>query len=131
MVVLSWTWGIVKSVLNGIAKTVVVLLILLIVLAGVAMFSGDGVSGNTILELDLRKSMEDKSASSLFDLGNGSLSIMDVVMGLDRAARDPRVKGVFLRVGSGDLSVPKAEELRDALRHFKGSKKFVIAHSHH
>jgi protease IV len=129
MVVLSWTWGIVKSVLNGIAKTVVVLLILLIVLAGVAMFSGDGVSRNTILELDLRKSMEDKSASSLFDLGNGSLSIMDVVMGLDRAARDPRVKGVFLRVGSGDLSVPKGEELRDALRHFKDSKKFIIAHS--
>ena len=35
----------------------------------------------------------------------------DVVLGLDAAARDPRVKGLFLRVGSGDLSVPKAEEL--------------------
>ena len=50
-------------------------------------------------------------------------------MGLDAAARDSRVKGVFLRVGSGDLSVPKAEELRDALKRFKDSGKFVIAHS--
>ncbi|HEX3483712.1 MAG TPA: signal peptide peptidase SppA [Micropepsaceae bacterium] len=129
MAVLSWIWGIVKGVLNGIARAVVTLLILLLVLAGIAMFSGDGVGANTVLELDLRKAMDDKSNASLLDLGDGKLSIMDVVLGLDRAARDPRVKGVFLRVGSGDLSVPKAEELRDALKHFKESKKFVIAHS--
>jgi protease-4 len=129
MVVLSWMWGIVKSVLNGIAKAVVVLLILLLVLVGVAIFSGDGVGSNTVLELDLRNTMDDKSASSVFDLGTGKLAIMDVVMGLDRAGRDPRVKGVFMRVGSGDLSVPKAQELRDALKHFQESKKFVIAHS--
>ena len=129
MVVLSWMWGIVKSVLNSIAKAVVALIILLIVFAGVAMFSGDGVAANTVLELDLRKAMDDKSTASLFDLGTGKLSIMDVVMGLDRAGSDPRVKGVFLRVGSGDLSVPKAEELRDALKHFRESKKFVIVHS--
>ncbi|HEY4265699.1 MAG TPA: S49 family peptidase, partial [Micropepsaceae bacterium] len=128
MVVLSWMWGIVKSVLNGIAKAAVAAIILVLVLAGVAMFSGDGVPRNAVLELDLRNAMDDKSTSSLFDL-NGKLSIMDVVMGLDRAARDSRVKGVFLRVGSGDLSVPKAEELRDALKHFEESKKFVIAHS--
>ncbi len=129
MVVLSWLWGIVKGVLNSIAKAVVALIILVLLLAGIAFISGDGVSANTVLELDLRKAMDDKSASSLFDLGAGKVSIMDVVMGLDRAGRDPRVKGVFLRVGSGDLSVPKAEELRDALRHFKESNKFVIAHS--
>jgi protease-4 len=129
MFVLSWLWGIVKSVLNGIARAVVVVILLLLVFGVIAMFSGDGVARNAVLELDLRKTMDDKSASSLLDLGNGKLSIMDVVMGLDRAARDPRVKGVFLRVGSGDLSVPKAEELRDALKHFKESKKFVIAHS--
>jgi len=129
MVVLSWMWGIVKGVLNGIARAVVVVLILVLVLAGVAFFSGDGISGNTVLELDLRKAMDDKSTASLFDIGDGKVSIMDVVLGLDRAARDPRVKGVFLRVGSGDLSVPKAEELRDALKHFKESRKFVIAHS--
>jgi protease-4 len=128
MIVLSWMWEIVKSALNGIAKVVVAVIILLVLLAGVAMISGDGVPSNAVLELDLRNAMDDKSASSLLDL-NGKLSIMDVVMGLDKAARDPRVKGVFLRVGSGDLSVPKAEELRDALKHFKDSKKFVIAHS--
>ena len=128
MIVLLWLWGIVKSVLNAIAKTVVFALILAGVLVAVGVFSGDGIAGNTVLELDLRKSMDDKSSSSLLDIGQ-DLSVMDVVMGLDRAARDSRVKGVFLRVGSGDLSVPKAEELRDGLKHFKESGKFVIAHS--
>jgi len=129
MVVLSWLWGIVKSVLNGIAKVVVFAVFLLLVLVGVSVISGDGLPGNMVLELDLRKAMDDKASLSLLDLGEGRLSIMDVVLALDNAARDPRVKGVFLRVGSGDLSVPKAEELRDALKHFKESRKFVVAHS--
>src|SRR6266550_829031 len=129
MIVLSWMWGIVKSVLNGIAKLIVFALILVLLLVGVGVFSGDGISGNTVLELDLRQSMEDKSSVSLLDLGEAKLSIMDVVMGLDRAARDGRVKGIFMRVGTADLSVPKAEELRDALKHFQESGKFVIAHS--
>jgi len=129
MVVLSWLWGIVKSVLNGLARLAVVALILLFVLVAIGLFRGDGVPQNTVLELDLRQGMDDKSAASLLDLGEGRLAIMDVVMGLDRASRDARVKGVVLRVGSGDLSLPKAEELRDALKQFKQSKKFVIAHS--
>jgi protease IV len=129
MIVLSWMWGIVKSVLNGLAKAVVALLILLVVVIAIGIFSGDGIARNTVLELDLRNAMDDKSAPSLLDLGKGKLSIMDVVLGLDRAARDTRVKGIFVRIGSGDLSVPKAEELRDALKHFKESGKFVIAHS--
>ena len=129
MLVLSWLWRIVKSVLNGFAKLVVAALILLFVLVAIGLFRGDGVPRNVVLDLDLRKAMDDKSSSSLLDLGEGKLGIMDVVMGLDRAARDARVKGVVLRIGSGDLALAKAEELRDALKRFKESKKFVIAHS--
>ena len=129
MFVLSWLWGIVKSVLNSLAKIVVAALILIFVLVVIGLFKGDGVPRNAVLELDLRQSMDDKSSTSLLDLGEGKLAIMDVVMGLDRASRDARVKGVVLRVGSGDLALPKAEELRDALKQFKRANKFVIAHS--
>jgi len=129
MVVLSWMWGIVKSVLNGIARAVALVVIVLLAVIIIGLFTGDGIARNTVLELDLRNAMDDKSAPSLLDLGQAKLGIMDVVLGLDRAARDTRVKGIFMRVGSGDLSVPKAEELRDALKQFKQSGKFVIAHS--
>ena len=129
MIVLSWLWGIVKSVLNTIAKVIAFAVILVIILAGIGLVSGDGLPSNMVLELDARKSIEDKTASGLLDLGQRSLSVMDIVMTLDTAQRDTRVKGVFIRVGSGDLSVPKAEELRDALKRFRASGKFVIAHS--
>ena len=129
MIVLSWIWGIVKSVLNTVARAVVFIVLLVILLAGIGFVSGDGLPSNMVLELDARKSIEDKTASSLLDLGQQSLSVMDIVMTLDAAERDSRVKGVFLRVGSGDLSVPRAQELRDALKKFRASGKFVIAHS--
>jgi protease-4 len=129
MIVLSWLWGIVKSVLNTIARVVAFVVILVIILAGIGLVSGDGLPSSMVLELDARKSIGDKSANGLLDLGDRSLSVMDIVMTLDRAERDARVKGVFMRVGSGDLSVPRAEELRDALKRFRAAGKFVIAHS--
>jgi protease IV len=129
MIVLSWLWGIVKSVLNTIAKAVAFVIILVVLLAGIGLFSGDGLPSNMVLELDARKTIEDKTADGLLDLGQDSLSVMDIIMALDTAERDARVKGVFIRVGSGDLSIPKAQELRDALKRFRASGKFVIAHS--
>lgn len=129
MIVLSWIWGIVKSVLNTIARVIVFAVVLVVILAGIGLVSGDGLPSNMVLELDARKSIEDKTANSLLDLGQKSLSVMDIVLTLDTAQRDSRVKGVFLRVGSGDLSVPRAQELRDALKRFRTSGKFVIAHS--
>ena len=87
MIVLSWIWGIVKSVLNTIARVVVFAVILVVILVGIGLVSGDGLPSNMVLELDARKSIEDKTASSLLDLGERSLSVMDIVMGLDAAER--------------------------------------------
>lgn len=127
--ILTWFWGIVKGVLNGIAKVAVFLLFLFIVLMVVGMIEGDGLPPKMVLELDLRQPMEDKARPTLFDIPGRDVSVMDVVLGLDAAGRDPRVKGVLLRVGSGDLPIPAAEELRAAIKRFQGTGKFVIAHS--
>ena len=127
--ILLWFWEIVKSVLNGIAKVAVFLAIVFLVLVVIGFVEGDGLPQNMVLELDLRQAMEDKAAPTLFDLPSKNLSVMDVVLGLDAAGHDPRVKGVLLRVGSGDLPIPAAEELRAALKRFQATGKFVIAHS--
>jgi protease-4 len=109
---------------------VIVFLIFVVVIAGIAgAIQGDGISGRTVLELDLRNGMDDKAAPGLLALGAEKLSIMDVVLGLDTASRDNRVKGLFIRTGSGDLALSKGEELSDAIRRFQRAGKFVIAHS--
>jgi protease-4 len=129
MALLSWLWMIVKGALNAFAKAVVFLILVVLLVAVIGVFAGDGLHRNMVLALDLRESIEDKSAPSLLELTAAKISVMDIVFGLDAAQRDDRVKGVFLRVGSGDLSVAQAEEVRDALKRFRASGKFVIAHS--
>ena len=54
---------------------------------------------------------------------------MDIVLGLDAAERDHRVKGVSLRIGSANLSIAEAEEIGTAIKSIRKSGKFVIAHS--
>ena len=52
---------------------------------------------------------------------------MNLVLALDHAARDARIKGVVMRLGMGSLSLAEAEEISTALRRFREHKKFVIA----
>ena len=73
--------------------------------------------------------MKDSSQAGPLDLGEHPPSVMDVVLALDQAGRDPRVKGVFIRLGSAGLSVPRAEEIAAALKRFRATGKFVVAHS--
>ncbi len=127
--VFNWFWLILKGTLNAIAKVIVFCVLLVAAIFITGLLKGDGLPRQMVLELDLRTPMEDKAVSGPFDFGTEQLSVMDVVLGLDAAARDPRVAGVFMRVGTGGLSVAKAEELRDALKRFHASGKFVVAHS--
>lgn len=127
--VLNWFWFIVKGTLNAVARVATFFVLVIVVLFVTGLVAGDGLPGHMVLELDLRAPLEDKSVQGPFDFGPDRPSVMDIVLGLDAAARDPRVAGVFVRVGDGDLSIPKAEELRDAFKRFRASSKFIIAHS--
>ena len=81
-----------------------------------------------VLSLDLRKPLAD-SAPAEFTFGARPVTVMDIVLGLDAAERDNRVKGVFVRVGGANCPSPQAEEIGTALKRFRASGKFVIAHA--
>jgi len=125
---LHWSKSIALGTLNGIAKVALFLVILLLVLLVVGMVQGDGLPDKMVLTADLRQSLPDSDRPGPFDVGRKA-TIMDFVLTLDRASRDSRVKGLFVRVGDGGLSVPAAEELAAAIRRFRDSGRFVIAHS--
>jgi protease-4 len=103
-----------------------VLLAIVVLLIGMA--HGDKMPSNMVLAMDLRKSVED-SAPNQFSFGGHPLTVMDIVLGLDAAGRDPRVKGLFVRLGGGGLSVAKAEEIGAAFKRFRATGKFVIVHA--
>ena len=126
--ILRWAGSIVTGAVNGLLKFILALILLVIVIAVIAMAHGDKLPGTMVLTLDLRKEVVDSSPTS-FSFGAKPLTMMDIILGLDAAERDNRVKGVFVRVGSGNLPVARAEEIKAALKKFRASGKFVIVHA--
>ena len=86
--------------------------------------------GDVVVSIDLRQKMTDQSATQPFDFITGKgLSTLEVVQTLHRAADDPHVKAVFIRLPEGGMSPAAAEEIRDAIIYVRGAAKPVIAHS--
>ncbi len=125
---LRWARSIAVGTLNGVVKFVFFVVLLFLGLFLIGLAEGDGLPSKMILALDLRGPIADSSPYD-FTLGARPVTVMDIVLGLDAAARDSRVKGVIVRLGSANISVPKAEEIGAAFKRFRQSGKFVIAHA--
>ena len=123
---LAWLRSIMAAVLNGVAKFVFLIILIFVVLLVIGLARGDGLPGNMVLTMDLRQPVPD-SATTGFSLSGPQQTVMNYVFALDAASRDPRVKGVVMRLGNGAVSLAQAEELSDSLRRFRGHGKFVIA----
>ena len=109
---------------------------LLSVLAGVGLavwsrVSGPGVPTAALLTLDVNGNLPDAPQNSglLGLLSPPQASLRDVVDALDKAGRDPRVKGLLLRIGGGNLGLAQAEELRSAILRFRSRGKLAFAYS--
>jgi len=123
---LSWLRSIMAAVLNGVAKFVFLIVLIFAALLVIGLARGDGLPGNMVLTLDLRQSVPD-SAMTGFSLSGPQQTMMNYVFALDAASRDPRVKGVVMRLGNGAVPLSQAQELSDSLHRFRAHGKFVIA----
>lgn len=125
---LKWAASMLTGALNGLVKLFLGIVILAAALALYGLAQGDGLPKNIVLSLDLRDAPPD-SSSIAYNLGPHHASVMDIVTGLNAAARDNRVKGVSVRLGSAGMSVAAAEELGAAFQRFRRSGKFVVVHA--
>src|SRR5215469_6232306 len=124
---LTWLRSLLFSVLNGIAKLAVFVVLVVVALLVFGLAHGDGLPGKMVLSLDLRESIEGSNAAAASLFSPKRATVMDVVLGLDAASRDARVKGVVMKLGNGALSTAQAEEIGAAIQRFRKSGKFVIA----
>jgi len=122
-----WLGSILFAVLNGFAKTVMFLILLLVVLVAISLVRGDGQPGNMVLTLDLRQPIDDSAAAPTSILTPKRTTVMDVVLGLEAAGRDERVKGLVMQLGNGALSTAEAQEIAAAVQRFRAKGKFVTA----
>src|SRR6185503_1915569 len=124
---LTWLRGVLVSVLNGLAKAVMLVILVFAILLVISLARGDGLPGTMVLALDLRQPIDDSAAAPTSILTPKRVTVMNVVLGLDAAGRDGRVKGVVMRLGNGALSTAEAQEIGAAIQRFRAKNKFVIA----
>lgn len=123
---LKWCRSIVMGMVNSIARFLLGLVAIVVVLVVIGLARGDGLPGNMVLTMDLREPIPDSVAATSVLLPR-QVTVMDLVLALDSAGRDRRIKGAVMRLGMGAVSTAQAQELGDALKRFRAKGKFVIA----
>ena len=114
-------------------------LILLVSLAGMAVSSGGAVTqakDNSVFVLKLDGYVQERTEEgSPLDvlLNSADMSMMgldDIVASIRKAKTDDRIKGIYLEGGMLSVDAPAtAQQVRDALKDFKKSGKWVIAYA--
>jgi protease IV len=112
-----------------------VIAVLIIVLIGVALWrltpTQPTLPQTIVLTADLGKGLaegprQDPLSAVIFGAKPSLRGFLDA---LDRAAEDPRVKGIYVHIDGDALGLAKIQEVRDAILEFRRKGKFAIAFS--
>jgi len=94
------------------------------------------VKDNSIMTLDLGLTIYEREINNPlegFDPFTGtsekSAGLYEIVQAIDKAAKDDRIKGIYLKPGILMAGSGTIKEIRDALVEFKESGKFIISYS--
>jgi protease-4 len=131
-----------KMTLATICGIVILSLItgLFFVISLVGMVASDSaatkVKENSVFVLKLNGSVNERSEEGTpFDdflgLGDtGSMGLDDLIASIRKAKDDENIKGIYIEGGSASFDSPAtAQQLRDALKEFKTSGKWIVAYA--
>ena len=86
----------------------------------------------TILHMQLKGTILEKADTELdpttFTISK-SIGLPDILYGLSKAKEDKMIKGLFIDVSDVDCGMATAREIRNALKDFQKSGKFVVAYN--
>jgi len=110
------------------------------ILAGIGASMGNKqtveVKDNSVLHVKLNYEIKERGSNDPF--GNidpatfkpkPSVGLNDILESLEKAAKDDKIKGVYLDVQSIPAGMATIEEIRNALLEFKESGKWIVAYS--
>jgi protease-4 len=89
---------------------------------------GPSLPKHMVLTLDLENEFKDAPSGDPFAALTGAdvYVLREVVDSIDRAARDPRVTGLFATLGHTQMGMARAQEVRDAVIRFRASGKPAV-----
>lgn len=119
-----------------------VILLLILVLIGLSAVSGlkkkekKSIADGSVLHLKLNSVITDQAPSedlAFFNQLSGDISapmgLISLVERIKVAAKDSKIKGIFLDLSFFEAGYAKADELHDAMTEFRKSGKFIYAYS--
>ncbi|AWV99378.1 signal peptide peptidase SppA [Arcticibacterium luteifluviistationis] len=128
-----------KYVLATVAGLFVFFLLSLFLLIGIgSMFSSADstvtVKEKSVLKINLNQIIledapEDDPFAMIFEDGPGKVGLISLKSAIRNAQEDPSIKGIYLDSGYPQASFGTLEELRNVLKEFKESGKFIYAYS--
>jgi len=126
------------SMLGTFLVIIIIFLINLIIIIGLVSSFGSlsgkeiEIEKNSILHLDFKNVVADRSSAkpnfASFEIEK-TLSLKSVTESIIKAKNDTRIKGIFLDLSVLQIGTASVEEIRNALKDFKSSNKFIIAHA--
>lgn len=105
----------------------------LFILAGIGLsflFSGDDsveVKMNSILVVSFSETLNEYTLDAGPFSESSSASFLDVLQALKNAKNDPLISGIYIKAAGTPLGFAKLEEIIEAIKDFKKSKKFIYA----
>ena len=90
------------------------------------------VSKNSVMMLDLKGTLEERSQNNPFDIlmkdDNAKIGLDDILSSIQKAKENDNIKGIYIQAGSFAGGYASMEEIRKALLDFKKSGKFIVAY---
>src|SRR5690554_284339 len=121
------------SLVSGIVLTIIFLMIFTSVIG--SLFSAKPVyvvEDKTVLYLELNTEIAEMSKSEISFGSMGMVNhigLANLLYGFEKAAKDDRVKGIFIELKGANCGYATATEIRNAIKKFeKESGKFVVAY---
>jgi len=90
------------------------------------------ISPNSVLQIKLDMPMVERSSMQYIKFGSfqaGNMGLDDVLKNIKKAANDPNIKGIYLDLDNVVAGMASVEEIRNALKEFKTSGKFIVSYS--
>ncbi|HEX2394127.1 MAG TPA: signal peptide peptidase SppA [Bacteroidales bacterium] len=126
------------SILGVIIASLIIFFAFIIFLSAVITIQDKPVDikSNTILLLKLDQPINDRKSNFpmfAYNFSNfgaeSQLGLNDILDNIEKAAKDEKIKGIYLQLSGLQTGIATVEEIRNALIKFKNAGKFIIAFS--
>ena len=127
------------SFLGTILTFIVIFLLFAGMVASLVAMSGDEevkVKDRSILQINWQSPIMDRASENPFEgfdfanmQSNKPLGLNEILKTLDKAITDPKIEGIFLDMETIPAGIATSQEIREKLKSFKETGKFIVSYA--